>query len=232
MKSYTNRGSKWEWLHSWYILLSFFSLGFVGFLYIGHKVNYRKWTLWGLIYGIVLTFAFISGEIGMPGIGALCGFGGWIACIVHSFVARKTFLIRLDEKMNTAPDEIEQIRQEARKSYGKPVEKELKEQIVEHVGAKEETPKAKQPVEPTEKIDVNHCTSEQLKALPFVSAAMAIKAEQHRKEQGDFKSIDEFFEAVGISKPHQRVKLLDMLVCSYVEVAEPTQQPKGRKLDL
>lgn len=82
-------------------------------------------------------------------------------------------------------------------------------------------------VSATEKIDINHCTLQQLIALPGVSAVMAKKAEAYRNEKGRFASVDEFFEVTGL-QPHFAQQVKERLVCG--DAAE-TEKKKGRILD-
>ena len=79
-----------------------------------------------------------------------------------------------------------------------------------------------------EKIDINHCTLQQLIALPGVSAVMAKKAEAHRNEKGRFTSVDEFFEVTGL-QPHFAQQIKDRLVCG--DAAAESEKKKGRILD-
>ncbi len=78
-----------------------------------------------------------------------------------------------------------------------------------------------------EKIDINHCTLQQLIALPGVSAVMAKKAEAYRNEKGRFASVEEFFEVTGL-QPHFAQQIKERLVCG--DAAE-TEKKKGRILD-
>lgn len=240
MKTYTNRGSKWELMHSAWILLSYVWLGFVSFFHIGHKVRYRKWTLFGLLYAVLFTVSFFvitereyfpNHEEQAGNVGVLILFVYWIVTIVHCHKSRKEYLIRLDEMKDTPDLEAERIRQQVRDKYKQNTSSnDFKEQLKEHVGAPVPPVEHQETEVPVEKIDVNNCTVEQYTSLPGISIVMAKTAEQYRKEQGEFKTVDEFFEVIKL-KPHFIVQIQDRVVCNHVEKQEPMPS-KGRKLDL
>ncbi|WP_249712419.1 hypothetical protein [Bacillus cereus] len=58
----TKRGTWWEVLHSWWLLLTFatFALtAFLAFFYIGHRAKNKKLLKYRLIYFIILAIAFL-----------------------------------------------------------------------------------------------------------------------------------------------------------------------------
>ncbi len=45
----TKRGTWWEVLHSWWLLLTFALTAFLAFFYIGYRAKNKKWLKYGLI---------------------------------------------------------------------------------------------------------------------------------------------------------------------------------------
>ncbi|MBL0385309.1 hypothetical protein JJB07_01505 [Tumebacillus sp. ITR2] len=99
--SLTKKGSAWELAQSWYILLAFTGFfSWAAFLYIGIRTNQRKWWGMGIVYFLPFAVLFFYG--------AQHGSGSWqmntfapiwlvsiVATIVHAFLVRKEFLLRL-----------------------------------------------------------------------------------------------------------------------------------------
>ncbi len=94
-------GQWWGVLNSWWILLTFTLsfLNWVSFLYVGFTAKQRKWMIWGVIYALPLLSAIIVGGINVSaitGIWVLFFIIMGIASIIHAFIIRKEYLIRLE----------------------------------------------------------------------------------------------------------------------------------------
>ncbi len=95
----TSRGRKWEWRHSLWILWTF-ALGFfswLSFAYIGIRARHSRWTLWALFYAapLILFVLVIPSQwwvdVSLNATLLLCP-----VSIVHAFLVRKEYLLRLD----------------------------------------------------------------------------------------------------------------------------------------
>lgn len=97
--SITSKGKRWELLHSlwigWTFTLGFFN--WIAFLYIGVRVNNRRWLYWGALYSIpfilMLLHPDLEGWSGNMIMTLLLCLG--VASIVHAFLIRKDYLSRL-----------------------------------------------------------------------------------------------------------------------------------------
>lgn len=82
------------------------------------------------------------------------------------------------------------------------------------------------------KVDVNSCSEQELSIVPGIGIILSKKAIDIRNEKGDFHSIEEFIELVGIRAANiERVK--PYLQCAG-QKEDPREQKKkqGRKIDL
>ncbi len=97
----TARGQVWEWLHSIWILWTF-TFGFfnwIAFAYIGIRVRQPRWLLAAVFYAAPLGLAFVFGPYVSDSwlnafIAAMVGLS--VVSIVHAFLVRKEYLLRLD----------------------------------------------------------------------------------------------------------------------------------------
>ncbi len=97
----TSRGKKWERLHSlwigWTFTLGFFS--WLAFAYIGIRARHPKWLLWAVFYaGPLLLFAVITVNMSQAWSDATLTAGLLLSVfsIIHAFLVRKEYLLRLD----------------------------------------------------------------------------------------------------------------------------------------
>ncbi|MBQ4188246.1 MAG: helix-hairpin-helix domain-containing protein [Firmicutes bacterium] len=77
--------------------------------------------------------------------------------------------------------------------------------------------------EPSESININTCTQEELMKLPGVSVAMAMRAMQHREEIGGFATVDDFVDYLGL-KPHFAVQVFEIATIDR-PIDRPTERP-------
>lgn len=82
-------------------------------------------------------------------------------------------------------------------------------------------------------VNVNSASESELAELPGIGAVLAKKAVQYREAARGFRSVDEFFEVLGL-KPHAVVRLRPLLTCGPVSDA-PSSHPSppggGRVVD-
>lgn len=102
MSSITTKGSTWEWSRSiWMIWTIFFGMfTWISFLYIALRGKRVGWAVWGLLYFAIFLYGMsyfdpkerhtFLGEIWLYVI-----LGTWVAGMLHAWVARKDYLLRL-----------------------------------------------------------------------------------------------------------------------------------------
>ncbi|MCR9142191.1 MAG: hypothetical protein NXI24_08060 [bacterium] len=104
----TSKGAAWEWLQSWYIVLTlpYIFLGWAAFFYAGLRAGKMKWHAAGVFYlaGLVALFVLTDrypDGAERPEWFDMVMFGSlvlWIASIIHAFMIRKEFLVRLEAR--------------------------------------------------------------------------------------------------------------------------------------
>ncbi len=117
MKLYTNRGKEWEMRNSFWVLfpvLSLGLLGFVAFLYIGIKLNNKRWALYSIAYLIPVIIAFI---VPSDDIMAAIGIAVWAVSSIHALKIRPLYLIELDVKEEIEKEQLRTIREQIRSKY-------------------------------------------------------------------------------------------------------------------
>lgn len=98
---FTSRGRTWEWGHSLWILWTF-AFGFfswLAFAYIGIRARHPRWTLWALFYAApLIMFAVVASNISQRWVDVTIGVTVALCpvSIVHAFLVRKEYLLRLD----------------------------------------------------------------------------------------------------------------------------------------
>lgn len=98
MGTFTNRGTKWEVLNSWWLIVQVLGLGlfsFAGFLYIGLLGKRNRW-IWLGVLSIAIWPVMIAFASSYSGIMALTMMANWAGSIAYSFISNKEFLQRLD----------------------------------------------------------------------------------------------------------------------------------------
>lgn len=109
--SLTVRGKKWERKNSRWTLWSIFLLAGVGFIKIGHRAKEKKWIAIGIFYLVFLWGGlYIDGILDEKAmeIYSMIYFAVYIGSIVHSFVAKKTYLIKYDKVLYKQEIELEE----------------------------------------------------------------------------------------------------------------------------
>ncbi|WML33265.1 helix-hairpin-helix domain-containing protein [Clostridium sp. OS1-26] len=230
----TSRGKKWEILNSLWILFTF-TLAFfnwIGFFYIGYKTKCKKWIFSGLIYSIPFILAIAAGinNSFTAGLTIILGIIG----IVHAFMIRTEYLIRLDAIKRgkvLSDSEVKKIITTIKLSkmnledIGYPqsvsgngvvepnfsVEKSAKIEVKESPIESEESDKEDYK---NKFIDINIASESELASLPGIGSILAKKAINHRETKGYFNSVDELAEVLSL-KPHvlERIKPLITVKC-------------------
>jgi DNA uptake protein ComE-like DNA-binding protein len=110
----TSQSKEWERKNSRWIIASFFLFGFAGFFYIGSKAKQKKWiiagSLYAILFAIVFLLQYINNEIG----GKIYIYYSaismvyYVCSIVHSFLVRKEYLLRLEAIQITGKDSLKE----------------------------------------------------------------------------------------------------------------------------
>lgn len=234
--SFSGKGKAWEWKHSFWMLWSLTIFGwttFISFLYIGRKTKTKKWTIAGIIY-LVWTIFMLSGlgYLLIPTIVGSIGVIIWIWSIIHVFLVRKEYLVRLSYIINHP-----EIQEKSRKEYYNSVTEDYTNNV-ENTAVRVITMPAKKQDDqnfqtnnnieinnnsansaknlPNNLIDINKCNTEDLLLLPGFSLPLAKKVMDRRNNEGYFSSIDEFLDYIMV-KPHFSVQIKEMITVSEYE---------------
>lgn len=195
----TNRGKKWEYLNSiWLIWLAapFNLAGFISFLYIGAKVDRFQWKLAGVAYfSITIASFYLVGsnetdeflfDVGFFGM-----VGNWMFAIVHGFLARRLYLILLSGRSDDGTIE-------KRKNVGQ------KNRVSVAKGSDATIINSDAPFEGV--LNINKASAEEVAKLPSIGNIVANQIIAVRNERGPFHSFPDFVEAVNM-KPHILAKV-------------------------
>ncbi|MCB1308848.1 MAG: hypothetical protein KDK30_11735 [Leptospiraceae bacterium] len=115
----TERGSGWEWLQSWWILLTLpmgLTSGF-GFIYAGIRAGRKAWVIIGIIYAALIyvpAFWLLKPDESGPydSILGFMFFGIWIISIIHALIIRKSFILNLDARLKVGQKDLERQKTE------------------------------------------------------------------------------------------------------------------------
>lgn len=176
----------------------------------------------------------------------------FIWCIYKSFKIRKEYLIRLELVLsrNLEQKENEQLRERVKEKYNNKVEyeevinnidednyKEIIEdkKIIKDIQSQKDYEKENERTnfndEPTEVINVNTCSLEELQRVPGVSIILAKKAVRLRDERNGFKNVEEFIKDIGI-KEYYVDKVKKVISCEKKEKIEiKDTKTTGRMVD-
>lgn len=123
----TNKGSSWEWMNSWYILLTF-PMGFtsaLAFFYTFIRTRKFTWLIASIFYAITIygtVFALMqikppeSGQAG-SNIDLVIGmayFGFWALSFFHAILIRKKYLLLLEARQESSEIKDDRLRTEIR----------------------------------------------------------------------------------------------------------------------
>ncbi|MCB1173958.1 MAG: hypothetical protein KDK39_10345, partial [Leptospiraceae bacterium] len=130
MANITRKDPAWEWIQSWYILLTL-ALGlssFAAFLYVWFRGRKLSWLLSAVFYLIAIWGALIlmvpdaeqansttaTGGNPLSMVLGFVYFGCWMLSIIHAIMIRKTFLLTLEAREEIAVKETDRLRTEIR----------------------------------------------------------------------------------------------------------------------
>lgn len=125
----TQRGTGWEILHSWWILLTFPMglLSWAAFFYIWLRARKLKWLLSGLVYlGVLIALVWFTDKYPdaadrpktLDNLITWGFFGSWLISVVQAFLSRKEFLIHLDARGQAGDVATEKMRTKVASQYG------------------------------------------------------------------------------------------------------------------
>ncbi|NRT36491.1 helix-hairpin-helix domain-containing protein [Clostridium beijerinckii] len=124
----TEKGTRWEIIHSLWIIWSFIWLvNGVGIFLAGKRTRVQKWYRIGLIYTAVGWFTMIMGAELNKGNHNIVNsaimmtfFITYVVCIIHSFSIRKEYLMRLEimEKQKTEQIVANNLKEKIAREYG------------------------------------------------------------------------------------------------------------------
>lgn len=225
----TSKGKRWEILHSLWVAWTF-TFGFfnwIAFFYIGFRAKQRKWILWGLIYSVpfilVMASEDSSARDGWLGtLIAMLTLGLGAASIVHAFLIRKEYLIRLEALQSREPDRTATLKRQVETEYGLRAKEQASNQNVaqpqpdlpprrdqerSHTSSVQ-TPDSAPSVPPASEtpqastiVDLNNSSERELATLPGIGIIVAKRAIGLRETQRGFRSVEGFGEALNL-KPH------------------------------
>ncbi|HEY0023915.1 MAG TPA: helix-hairpin-helix domain-containing protein [Longimicrobium sp.] len=224
----TRRGTGWELLASWWVLLPLGSLGMLawaGFLYAGVRTRNRPWIIAAVVYFAAFVYALTLDGSNTAGFILI---GIWVAGTVHAFVARPEFLIRLDVELSG----------DAARSSPAPRTTRVVPVDATHTPlappAAPKPPAPRVPAPPpgpasqaAAPVDLNAAPEAAVAALPGIGPILAQRAMQLREARGGFASVDDFGDALDL-KPHilERIRAL-----AFTTPRAAPPRPTGRRVD-
>ncbi|WP_052342598.1 ComEA family DNA-binding protein [Bacillus sp. EB01] len=119
-----NKSAAWKIVHSWWVLLTItIMFNWAAFFYVGYRVKYKKWSLYGILYAIPFILLFTLGEAydttaWQYDVITLAMLVGWISSVVHAFKIRKEYLWRLEAIQARMPEEEMRLRGQIQSEYG------------------------------------------------------------------------------------------------------------------
>jgi len=253
--SITNKGKKWELLNSLWILWSFtLVLACVGFFWIGGRAGKRKWTIFGLLYLVVnlgLVYATLwlkDTNIIYYNIVSVIIYIGWFGAIVHSFMSRKEYLLRLEAVTDLKGATSGAYRNEIRRDYlgnnersvGQMPLPTMKQNTLEppaytQQGIFEPSKPVQQNTSESQtsaqKIDLNTASEQELAALPGVGIALAKRAIEMRAQIGGFSSVQDFIFRLGLM-PHFALQIECLAIVAPIKAQTLPPKNKGRVVDI
>ncbi|MBX4261304.1 helix-hairpin-helix domain-containing protein [Clostridium estertheticum] len=228
---------------SWWVLLSFIMfLSGLGIFVAGTKVKFKKWKIFGLGYILAEWVSMATGLVAVYMVIHLIS-------IIHTFMIREEYFIRLEVIESLKPDllEKERVRKEKlttniRNQYvGK--EEVLMNVLKESDGKKNikdvvikdkvsDVTRTFHKKENVELVGINSCSEQELSCLPGVGIILAKKAMNIRINNGGFKSVDEFISLLAI-KDYNIQNLKGKIICNKPEKDyNKTAKVTGRRIDI
>lgn len=225
----TKKGKSWEIKHSLWILWSFsFFLNGIGLIKAGNKTRVKKWRNAGIFYLVAIWSLMITVDgiqdmaKNIRDIGTLVLY---IVCIIHSFVIKKEYLIRLELLVDkkALPDKVDELRNKVAREYEINTDSlngninDNKQKSMNDYSKKQTSVDNMMNKNPTSQIllDINTCSQEDLLQLPGVGIIEAKKVINYRMNK-EIDSIEEFIEILNL-KPHYADRIRPMLIYNKVK---------------
>ena len=229
----TDRGKKWEFFNSIWILWSFSLItACVGFFWIGGRTGKRKWIIAGLIYLIAnLGFIFVSQWLKgfntvLYNISLVIIYIGWLAAIIQSFMVRKEYLLRREAVIDLKSATRDAYRNEIRKDYFGNNETSIQSQQTST--KTKDTPPMQTP---TQKINLSNCSEQELANLPGVGVALAKKAIGIRTQNGSFTSVQDFCGRLELMS-HFAMQIENLAFTPQPQEQNSPSESSGRVIDI
>ena len=229
---YTARGRAWEWRQSWFLLLFLTGvLYWTPLVYMGLRVLQIRWIVYGALYAGPAALYMLVSALGAPAGGAE-GFAAqvhaaalgharnaagafWVFALIHTWLAREEFLVRLAEQQY----DHEELRELARSRID----------AVSQPG--EDAQPSAAPPAPRRLLNVNAVTETELAMLPGFGPEHARQAVQLRAEMGDFLSFADFAGKMQLAaEVRARLRPLFEPDSEKVALAVPKDDPAYRLL--
>jgi DNA uptake protein ComE-like DNA-binding protein len=204
VKGYTTRGTNWEWLQSWHLVFFLtLYLYWASLLYMGLRALQFRWVVYALFYAAPAGLYALL-HWGMPGLiqpreaqlsletylfRAMLAF--MVFCFIHVMLARKEFLLRLDDDA-VEMDDLHGRMAERRAMRGAPEAGPVPASSGFGRGARA----VEQP--PGRLLDLNTATEAELAMLPGMGPERARQAMQLRAMQGGFNSYSQFADQLQV----------------------------------
>jgi hypothetical protein len=169
-----------------WVLLTLFPFGWgnwAAFAWAGLKANVKRWKVYSPVYAALAALpwildAAIDGDTGdaLAGLTFICGWGGGI---VHSLVARPSYVRIVNGTLSSSREAAEERLKERREAL----------QLAEENPDLAREMKIGKPGGPGGLLDVNSAQTDALQQLPGIDAAIARRIVDVRKRVGEFSSL-------------------------------------------
>jgi len=122
----TKRGTGWELIQSWYIVLCAGGFGMGGgpaFLYLAGRARKLSWLIFAILYTAPTVYFFYH-VLNLPeGVQSenhpiLAWFVGWVISVIHALIVRKEFLLIIDARSDLAVVATEKLKTKIAANYG------------------------------------------------------------------------------------------------------------------
>ncbi|MDR0287316.1 MAG: helix-hairpin-helix domain-containing protein [Clostridiales bacterium] len=189
-------------VESMWVIWSFtFFLDFIGFLWVGSRTKNKSWSFLGFIYlAAIIAIIFSLFTAHLPGIAY---FLYYLSGIVLSFAIRPNYIKRL-QILKDLQVKINGLKREKIAGGENFTIQELESEI--NAVQNNLLPDIKI----SKKVNVNHCTEDELLMVPGFTKELADKATQIRNEKGYYSSFKDFILTLKI-EPETAVKMQDRL---------------------
>lgn len=214
------RSKIWRFFNSWWVLLTFvFFMNWVAFMYISAKTKKKSWAVWGLVYSIpfiLLVFEVYDEKSTAYDYLFFVAIIGTVISVIHALNIRKEYLSRLqyrkayeaemerhlayDYDPDTEDYDDEDYEYENHEEDEEDYQEENEQDYEEDEVAASQNVKEELPSPSNSILDLNVATEQQISDLPGVGIILAKKAIKHREENGQFRTVEEFFQLLQLKQ--------------------------------